>query len=106
MVTAPFLIFLDFRLGLRMAIGTSGIWWFCWQLYTFKHLKPRPGPPLPAGTSSYIGFSWSRFLLICKRARYSGLWLDFDRFTRLTQCRTAPRMLCDIPFLEFVSIAC
>jgi len=76
-VTAPFLIFLDFRLGLRIAIGTAGVWWFCCQLYTFKHLKPRPGPPLPAGTSSYVGFSWSRFLLICKRARHLPQTLKF-----------------------------
>lgn len=35
------------RLGDRLCLLLTGLWWFGFSLYTFKYLKTRPGPPLP-----------------------------------------------------------
>ena len=41
---------------IRICIAATGIWWFIFSIYTFRHLKPRPGPPLPP-KESYATFS-------------------------------------------------
>lgn len=44
----------------RINIVLAALWWLFFSSFTFRWLKPRPGPPLPEGHSGYISFSWRR----------------------------------------------
>lgn len=61
--------------------GTDTIWfrWFFFSLYTFKHLKTRPGPPLPEGASP-IKMAWSETWTTLKRQLYRArtFWVQWD----------------------------
>lgn len=57
----------------RLSIVLAGLWWFVFSLYTFKHLKPRPGPPLPEG-ASYCTLPWKstwQTILQIKKLRHT-----------------------------------
>lgn len=52
--------------GVNCAI--AGIWWFCFSLFTFAWLRPRPGPPLPVG-ENYAVLPWKRMAVTFSRVR-------------------------------------
>jgi len=64
-LTVPLAFFLESNLMYKIAIAMSGVWWLVFQMYTFKHLRSRPGPPLPVEYEGgcctcwdYFSFSW------------------------------------------------
>lgn len=66
-MTVPIAFALESKMTYKVAIAMSGVWWLIFQMYTFKHLRTRPGPPLPAeyegGCCScwdYFAFSWKQ----------------------------------------------
>lgn len=68
LLATPFILFIDnYSMGLRFAVCIGGVWWFCFQLYSFKHVQERPGPPLPGNYRFYITFSWMRFIKLLGR---------------------------------------
>ncbi|KAJ3095193.1 Autophagy protein 22 [Phlyctochytrium planicorne] len=78
--------------GMQCAVAFAGIWWIGFMYPTWKNLRVRPGPALPAGTS-YIVFSWQRFFGTLKRAAklkqliiFLIAWFIFsDAFTTIIQ---------------------
>ena len=46
-IVIPLLLSLSGGYGAATAIAAMGVWWFVFSIYTFRHLKTRPGPPLP-----------------------------------------------------------
>lgn len=64
-ITFPAVFFLPPVEAYTVIIIVSGIWWLCWSMYTFKHLKHRPGPPIPESAHkccscwTFVAFSFS-----------------------------------------------
>lgn len=58
-------------------IAIAGVWWAGFATWTFCTIKPRPGPPLPAGTegAAALCFSWRRTCSTLGHARaLPNLW--------------------------------
>lgn len=56
-------------LAYRVNVMIAGIWWFVFALFTFAWLRPRPGPPLPAG-ENYLLYPWKSLYETLSHARH------------------------------------
>mmetsp|Transcript_34080 Transcript_34080/g.89482 ORF Transcript_34080/g.89482 Transcript_34080/m.89482 type:complete len:622 (-) Transcript_34080:1232-3097(-) len=68
-LTMPFLYTLELNNAYRVGIVIGGLWWFTFQWPAILRLHARPGPPLPADVSSYIGYSWYQTAKTMKHLR-------------------------------------
>lgn len=46
----------------------AGLWWLGFSTFTFAWVKPRPGPPLPAG-EHYLILPWKRMAVTMSRVK-------------------------------------
>lgn len=51
---------------LCVCIALVGLWWSSFSLYSFRHLKVRPGPPFPEGSTVLFGWrqTWQTLCMV------------------------------------------
>mmetsp|Transcript_26030 Transcript_26030/g.68309 ORF Transcript_26030/g.68309 Transcript_26030/m.68309 type:complete len:586 (-) Transcript_26030:2793-4550(-) len=59
-LTVPIAVFVNSEDAYRINVVLAGCWWFGFSWISILYLEPRPGPPLPKG-STYTGHSLNEF---------------------------------------------
>ncbi|KAI9141225.1 autophagy-related protein 22-like protein [Paraphysoderma sedebokerense] len=64
----------------QVAAGLNGVWWLFFSTYTWRTLKDRPGPPLPAN-ENFLFLSWKKvFTTIRQYKRLPNAFLNIFCF--------------------------
>lgn len=74
LICVVFTLLLPATIAYPINIAIAGVWWAGFAVWTFRVLRPRPGPPLPANTNPLF-FSWSRTCsALSNAAKLPNLW--------------------------------